>query len=37
VLRAKEIDEARELTPTEAPYGAFNGRPGKLKHASRSR
>src|SRR6202140_4120759 len=37
VLRAKEIEEAREQTPNGAPYVAFNDRTGKLKHAPRSR
>jgi Fur family ferric uptake transcriptional regulator len=37
VLRAKEIEEAREQTPNGAPYEALNGRTGKLKNGPRSR
>ena len=37
VLRAREIEEAREQTPNGGPYAAFNDRTGKLKNAPRSR
>ena len=37
VLRAREIEEAREQAPHEAPYDAVNGRTGRLKHVPRSR
>src|SRR5580692_2784380 len=37
VLRAKEIEEARDQTTNGEPYEAFHDRTGKLKHAPRSR
>ncbi len=35
VLRAKEIEEARDQTTNGEPYEAFHDRTGKLKHAPR--
>ena len=36
VLRAREIDEAREQAPSAPPRAAFRHRTGKLKHAPRA-
>src|SRR3954451_2167696 len=35
VLRAREIEEAREQTPHSEPHAMFNHRPAKVKHATR--
>jgi Fur family ferric uptake transcriptional regulator len=37
VLRAREIEEAREQTPNGLPHAPFRPQSGKLKHASRAR